>query len=118
MNYFQKANEVYNTKNYNKAISLYKKSVQMKDNEPSSLYNCAVCFIRLKEYGKAIPLLISAIDIKRESKYFFNLGYCYAMCSNTQKALYSFNTAYALNNDDKDCEKAIELLLKRYKVSN
>jgi tetratricopeptide (TPR) repeat protein len=117
MRYFQRANDVYNTKNYKEAISLYKEAIYMKDNEPSSLYNCAVCFMHLKEYKKAIPLLISAIDINRESKYYFNLGYCYSMGNDKQKALKSFLRAYALNSDDKDCEKAIELLLKTYKVS-
>lgn len=117
MEYFQKANAIYNTKDYSRAIALYKKATEMKDNEVSSLYNTAVCFIHLKEYDKAIPLFYSAISLRRESKYFFNLAYCYAMCANKAKALYYFNTAWTLNNDDVDCEKAINLLLKSYKTA-
>ncbi len=114
MNYFQKANEYYNTKDYKKAIDLYEKAIQIKDNEASSLYNSAVCFIKLKRYEKAIELLNSAIKLRRESKYFFNLGYCYIMLHNTKKALIYFNNAWCLNNDDTDCEKAINTILKNY----
>jgi len=114
MNYFQKANELYNIKDYKKAIEMYEQAVIYKDNEAASLYNAAVCFIKLKEYKKAIPLLKSAIIKKRESKYFFNLGYCYIMLNNPQKALIYFNTAWSLDNNDADCEKAINSILKSY----
>ncbi|MGH4118556.1 tetratricopeptide repeat protein [Clostridium sp.] len=117
MDYFQKANDIYNTKDYNKAITLYKKAAEMKDNEAGALYNTAVCFIHLKEYEKAIPIFHAAISLRKESKYFFNLAYCYAMCLNKPKALYYFNTAWSLNNDDEDCEKAINLLLKSYRIA-
>lgn len=115
MNYFQQANDIYNTKDYKRAIDMYKKAAQMKDNEAGALYNTAVCFIHLKEYEKAIPLLHNAISMRKESKYFFNLAYCYTMSKNKPKALYYFNTAWSLNNEDADCEKAINLILKSYK---
>jgi tetratricopeptide (TPR) repeat protein len=115
MNYFEKANDLYNTKDYEKAISMYQKAVQIKDNEAPSLYNAAVCFIKLKQYEKAIPLLKSAIDKRRDSKYFFNLGYCFAMLKDNKKALINFNTAWSIDNDDCDCEKAINLIIRNYK---
>jgi len=115
MNYFEKANDLYNTQEYKKAISLYQKAAKTKENEAASLYNAAVCFIKLKEYEKAVPLLKSAINQKRESKYFFNLGYCYAMLKDNRKALVYFNTAWSLDNNDIDCEKAINLIIKIYK---
>jgi tetratricopeptide (TPR) repeat protein len=114
MSYFQKANDLYNTQDYKRAIVLYQKAVETKDNEAASLYNSAVCFIKLKQYEKAIPLLRSALLQKRESKYFFNLGYCYAMLKNNKKALVYFNTAWSIDNNDKDCEKAINLIIKNY----
>ncbi len=48
MKYFQKANEYYNDRDYKKAIVLYEKAIKLKDNEVSSLYNSAVCLIKLK----------------------------------------------------------------------
>ncbi|MBM7870003.1 tetratricopeptide (TPR) repeat protein [Clostridium pascui] len=115
MNYFQEANDYYNLKEYKKAISLYQKSILVKENEAASLYNSAVCFIKLKDYNNAIPLLKSAVNLKRDSKYFFNLGYCYAMLKDNKKALIYFNTAWALDNEDKDCEKAINIIMKKYR---
>ncbi len=114
MSYFQKANDLYNTQDYKRAIVLYQKAVESKDNEAASLYNAAVCFIKLKQYQKAIPLLKSALLEKRDSKYFFNLGYCHAMLKDNKKALIYFNTAWSLDNSDKDCEKAINLIMKNY----
>lgn len=114
MSYFQEANDLYNTQDYKRAIVMYQKAVENKDNEAASLYNAAVCFIKLKLYERALPLLKSAIVQKRESKYFFNLGYCYAMLKDNKKALVYFNTAWSLDNDDKDCEKAINLIVKNY----
>lgn len=116
MNYFEKANSLYNLKEYKKAISLYKQSINAKENEAASLYNSAVCFIKLKKYREAVPLLKSAIELKKDSKYFFNLGYCYVMLKNNKSALLNFNTAWALNNNDADCEKAIKSILNTYKI--
>lgn len=114
MSYFHKANEYYNAKDYQRAISMYQKAIEFKDNEAAALYNSSVCFIKLKEYKKAILLLKSAIKIKRESKYFFNLAYCYTMLSDNKKALIYFNMAWCLNNDDSDCEKAINIIIKKH----
>ena len=55
-------------------------------------------------------MLKQAITIQRDSKYFFNLGYCYAMKEDSNRALINFNIAWALNNEDTDCEKAINLI--------
>lgn len=115
MEYFNKANDLYNKKDYKEALNLYKKSIEIKENEAASLYNAAVCLIKLKSYEKAISLIKEAIYIKQDSKYFFNLGYCYAMLKNSPKALIYFNTAWSLDNNDSDCEKAIGLLIKSIK---
>jgi hypothetical protein len=36
------------------------------------------------------------------------------MLKNNKKALVYFNTAWSLDNNDKDCEKAINLIIKNY----
>ncbi len=112
MDYFNTANECYKTKDYKKAISLYQKAIDNKDNEASAYYNSAVCFIKLNQYETAIDLINKALKIKKESKYYFNLAYCYAMTKNNKKALQYFNTSWAMDNEDKECEKAIKLILK------
>lgn len=113
MDYFSEANDLYKTKEYKKAIELYQKAVATKDNEAASLYNSAVCFIKLKEFTRAIPLLKMAIKECNSSKYYFNLAYCFAMLKDNRKALVNFNTAWALNNTDEDCSKAINIIINK-----
>lgn len=113
MNYFNEGNKLYNVQNYLRAIDCYKKSAIQKQNEACSYYNAGVCFIKLKEFDKAIIMLKNAISIQRESKYYFNLGYCYTMKNKLDRALQFFNVAWAINNNDIDCEKAITLLISK-----
>lgn len=113
MENFKKANDFYTQQNYLKALSYYNKAIKEKENEATSLYNASVCYIKLKNFEKAISLLRKAIELKKDSRYFFNLAYCYAQIKNIKKALIYFNTAWALDNNDADCEKAINLLLSK-----
>ncbi|NLK93691.1 MAG: tetratricopeptide repeat protein [Clostridiales bacterium] len=118
MDYFSEGNKLYNNQDYKRAIDFYKKSVQENSKEACSYYNAGVCFIKLKDYDNAITMLKKAISINGESKYYFNLGYCYAMKDITNKALLYFNLAWAKNNDDEDCEKAINLITHKIKKSS
>jgi tetratricopeptide (TPR) repeat protein len=113
MNYFSEGNKFYNIKDYEKAITFYKKSASVNLNKACSYYNCGVCFIKLKNFDAAIIMLNKAISIKHESKYYFNLGYCYVMkeCLNT--ALRLFNLAWSIDPNDQDCEKAINLIISK-----
>lgn len=118
MSYFEKANDLYNNKSYKEAINMYRRAIESHENVATSLYNCGVCYIKLKEYKDAVPFFKSAARLKNESKYFFNLGYCYSMINDDKKALLYFNTAWSLDNNDFECEKAINLIIKKYqKVS-
>jgi len=112
--YFKKANDYYNKKDYKKAISLYKKSIQHQGSEACSLYNSAVCYIKLKEYDEAINLLKQALEIKLDHKYLFNLAYCYSLLGDNAKALTYFNWSWAINNDDYECKKAISMILDSF----
>ncbi|MFW2490030.1 tetratricopeptide repeat protein [Clostridium chromiireducens] len=118
MNYFNEGNKYYNSKDYERAIDCYKKSASQNLNSACSFYNCGVCFIKLKNFDDAILMLNKAISIKRESKYFFNLGYCYVMKECLDTALRHFNLAWSIDPNDKDCEKAINLIIsKLYKTA-
>ena len=110
MNNFLKANEFYNSKNYLKALCYYEKAIEKQENEVSAYYNAGVCHIKLKNYKKAIEMINVALNLNQNAQYFFNLGYCYAMLADNQKALRYFNLAWALDNDDEDCEKAINAI--------
>lgn len=118
MDYFKKGNCYYSNKDYKNAILMYIKAVEEKNNEASSRYNAAVCFIKLKDYENAIVLLKSAIKINPQGKYYYNLGYCNLMLKNTKKALLYFNTAWSIDSNDSDCEKAINAILRKIKKAH
>lgn len=115
MNYFNEGNKFYNIKDYSKAIDFYKRSIEMDENKACSYYNAGVCFIKLKDFNSAIDMIRSALSIQPESKYYFNLAYCHAMNEDRNKALIYFNRAWALDCSDKDCEKAINLIMSKNK---
>ena len=114
MNYFNEGNKFYNMRDYEKAIACYKKSALENINKACSYYNCGVCFIKLKDFDKAIIMLNKAASIKHESKYFFNLGYCYVMKESLDTALRLFNLAWSIDPNDKDCEKAINIIISKF----
>ena len=115
MNFFNEGNKYYNLKDYEKAIDFYKMSIDNNENTACSYYNSGVCFIKLKNFDKAIEIIKTALTIQQESKYYFNLAYCYAMKEDTKKALIYFNMAWSLDSSDTDCEKAIKLILSKTK---
>lgn len=117
IDFFNEGTNYYTNKNYKKALEAYEKALSMDLNQPSSLYNCAVCHIKLRNYQDAIRYLKKAAILKNDSKYFFNIGYCYAMLNVSSKALYYFNLSWCLNSGDSDCEKAIKLILENRKSS-
>lgn len=118
MSNFNEGNTFYNMKDYSKALIYYKKAIAMGDNEACSYYNCGVCFIKLKDFDNAIIMIKNALSLQKESKYFFNLAYCYAMKEDTNKALIYFNMAWSLDSSDLDCEKAINLIMSKNKKTS
>ncbi|MGL5243592.1 MAG: tetratricopeptide repeat protein [Sarcina sp.] len=115
MNYFSKGNELYNTKNYSEALDCYERAIENSECEYHSYYNAGVCYIKLKNYDKAIKMITKALELNKDSKYFFNLAYCYSMINDEKKALIYFNLAWALDHNDTDCEKAIKLITSKIK---
>lgn len=113
--FFKEANEKYSAKEYEEAIKLYEKSIENKFNEANSWFNMSVCFLKLGEYEKSKTSVKKALKLRLDAKYLFNLAYCYMKENDYKNALLYFNYSWALNNDDLECEKAINSLLKTLK---
>ena len=111
MNHFNEGNKLYTEKQFQKAIDSYKLSIASNSNVPCSYYNIGVCYIKLRDFDSAIKMIKKSLEFQKESKYYFNLAYCYAMKQESNKALIYFNLAWALDSSDLDCEKAIKLIL-------
>jgi tetratricopeptide (TPR) repeat protein len=113
--YFKTANEYYRKGKYEQAISIYNKAFKEGDNEISSIHNIALCYIKLKQYNRAIPLLRVVVTKKTKGEYFFNLAYAYLMVKNFKKALAYINTAWTLSPYISECESIIKYILKTYR---
>lgn len=113
MNYFSEGNKFYNQKDYEQAIYFYKKAISEDSSKACSYYNIGVCFIKLKKFDDAIIMLNNALSLQKESKYYFNLAYCYTMKECFNKALRLFNLAWSIDPDDKECEKAVNLIISK-----
>ncbi|BAO05076.1 hypothetical protein CF067_17150 [Clostridium sporogenes] len=119
---YELANEEFQKENYKEAINLYQNSIldmeNMNDIEHTKvpLYNIGVCYVKLKKFGKALKYFKEAIKVDpKYSKAFFNKGFCHIKLNHNKKALVAMNTAWALDNNDKDCETVINILLKNLK---
>lgn len=118
MNYFEEGNKLYNLGKYNKAIELYKKSIDNNTDRPAgAYYNMATCYIKLKKFETAIPLLKESLIFERKSLYFFNLAFCYLKCNNYKKALLYFNVAWSLDPEDVQCKIIINRILNTYSAN-
>ena len=58
----------------------------------------------------------------KQAKYLYNKAEeiinTYAMLKENKKALLNFNLAWATNNNDEDCKKAMNLILKKAIAEN
>lgn len=97
------------------AIAIYNKAIKNRDNEVASMHNIALCYIKQKQYKKAIPLLRITVLKNPTGNYFFNLAYGYLMVKNFKKALIYFNTAWSLSPENKNCEVMINYILRIYR---
>lgn len=115
MSKFNEANMLYTSCKYEEAIKLYEEAIQL-DNccAANCYYNCGVCYLKLKKFKKAIKKIKLAIkEDENNSKYYFNLAYCYVKEGIIGKAIINFNRASVLDPYDLECKKAINLVIDK-----
>lgn len=109
--HFEIGNELYKKQEYVKAIKKFEEVELESQYYIKALYNKGVCLTKLKHYEKGIEALKGVVkrnDIHQKSIY--NIGFCYKKLGEVKKALIYFKSALALNNDDIDSKKAVELI--------
>lgn len=57
----------------------------------------------------------NVIFFKYESKYFFNLVYCYVMKECFDKVFCFFNIVWVIDFNDNDCEKVVNFVILKIK---
>ena len=125
------ANKLYNNKKYKEAIIFYKRNIEYLLNENiehyyknnntnlnQDYYNIGVCYIKLKDYDKALENFKLALNYYKDTRYYFNIGYIYAMKENLKKAYIYFNLAWSLNHNDNDCKDVLKKIEPNMSFSN
>lgn len=114
---FEEANILCNNKEYTKAIDIYKKCIDNDEQTERAYYNLGTCYIKTKEYNKAVDAFRAVLKINDVyANAYYNLGCAYSRIDDYKKAYRCFNIAWSLNNEDKECEKAINLLESKLNI--
>jgi len=93
--YFNLANDYRDQKRYDKAVELYKKSVEFN---PHGYYNLGNAYKALSKYKKAILAYQKAIKFdENHDRAYVNKGNTYAILKKYKKALKSYEKALEIN---------------------
>ena len=94
----KKPNILFSLGDYNKAIELIDKRLQIKRNNHELIFLKGRSYLMLNKYKKAISSFLDAIAIQPKDIYFNGLGFAYTKSGNYNKSLASYQKAISLNN--------------------
>ena len=96
---FQKGNNAFFTKNFNKAIKYYLKTIELRPNDAHAYNNLGNSYKEIKNYSKAINAFQNAIILKPDyASAHYNLGIVYQKNKNFEIALDSYRKAARLSH--------------------
>ena len=96
---FQKGNNAFFTKNFNKAIEYYLKTIELRPNDAHAYNNLGNSYKEIKNYTKAINAFQNAIILKPDyASAHYNLGIVYQKNKNFEIALDSYRKAARLSH--------------------
>ncbi len=103
-------------RNYESAISAYKKVIELNANRDDAYYGLGVVYIKMRRYEEAIPQLERAIQLNPDYKdaYFYIAG-AYEELKNFAKAA-EFFEKHLSSNPDKPGEVYYHLGLSRFEL--
>ena len=91
-------NILFSLGEYNKAIELIDKKLQIKTNHHELIFLKGRSYLLLNEYKKASSSFLDAIAIQPKDKYFNGLGFAYTKLGDYNKSLAAYKKAISLNN--------------------
>ena len=96
---FQKGNNAFFKKNFNKAIEYYLKTIELRPNDAHAYNNLGNSYKEIKNYSKAINAFQNAIILKPDyASAHYNLGIVYQKNKNFEIALDSYRKAARLSH--------------------
>ena len=94
---FQKGNNALLTKKYKKAISYYKKTIELRPNDAHAYNNMGNAYKEIGDFDRAIECYDSAISLKPDyASAHYNLGIVYQKKDEFSTALESYKMAARL----------------------
>lgn len=115
MDDFEMGYNFYSKKNYEDALVYFKKHFEEDKKNSVVLYNIGVCYVKTKEYEKAIDIFnqvleMKSISSKTTANSLFNIGYSYSALKEIGKAYQYIARSWCINPLDEDCVKALTLI--------
>lgn len=99
--YYKKGNEAFNNKNYEEAIKLYNKTIDIDENNSSAWYSIATSLGRIGKYKKAIENINRAIDIDPYYSFAWNnKGFYLKALRKFNEAIIAYEKAIEINNNN------------------
>ena len=96
-----KAFDLKKTKDYDKAIQLYREAIQIEPDNPKLFFDLSDCYSKLNRLEQAISLLDTAIILDSSYAPFYkNRGLYYGNLNNSQKARIDFKKAIELDSSN------------------
>ena len=98
---FNKGKELYDTGDYQGALTLFEEFLQKNPDVYLIHYNIALCHQELKEYDKALEDYQKFLEKRPDhATTYYKMGQCYIGLEQYDKALESFEKTVELNPDD------------------
>ena len=96
---FQKGNNAFFTKNFNKAIEYYLKTIELRPNDAHAYNNLGNSYKEIKKWSNAINAFQNAIILTPDyASAHYNLGIVYQKNKNFEIALDSYRKAARLSH--------------------
>ncbi len=108
---FKKGNSYIKRKEYEKAVSSYKKAVQADPKHSKSYLNMGIALKRLKRYDNAITSYTRALNIDPNyDKAYFNRAMAYKMLGKLTESATDFKKTLEVNPDFKQAKEQLDAL--------
>ncbi|MBU0476146.1 MAG: tetratricopeptide repeat protein [Bacteroidetes bacterium] len=99
--WFQKAYNAYEMKEYDNTILYYQKAIDLDPNNATANYNMGIAYSAKEKYDKAIECYQKAIDLDpNDASAYNNMGYAYFNSGNVDKAIECYQRTIDLDPNE------------------
>ena len=105
----------YDAELYDEAIKLFKRGLEIKQDDPDILVLLGLCYVCKDEFNEAVQLYKKALEIDSEDAITWdNLGIAYEYLKDKENAKKAYQKAFELEPDDKEIKEHFEQIDHRF----